>query len=310
MSDFAEMTTAELIDLLFKEEDRVTRQHIEEVVRRGEEAAAPLREILRNEDFWYEGQGGQYWIVVHALAALSAMKDEQSLADLIEMVPHAYFSNHDGAVEVLPAALARFGEKAVEPLIKFISDYQGASRDNPDYSHCRHDFSAALTRIALENAGARDRITDFICNLFADPREDDIVFLSFSAAHPVALDEDRGMNALHTAYQRGAISEAINGRFKEFVELLDDSETNAFNDLETDLFDFYSPEAISERQRERAEMKEEPLYWGIEKSVPTGYAVSQGGNIVRAEKVGRNDPCPCGSGKKYKKCCGAAEGQL
>ena len=25
---------------------------------------------------------------------------------------------------------------------------------------------------------------------------------------------------------------------------------------------------------------------------------------VRVEKkVGRNDPCPCGSGKKYKKCC-------
>ena len=22
---------------------------------------------------------------------------------------------------------------------------------------------------------------------------------------------------------------------------------------------------------------------------------------------GRNDPCPCGSGKKYKKCCGAAK---
>ena len=26
-----------------------------------------------------------------------------------------------------------------------------------------------------------------------------------------------------------------------------------------------------------------------------------------AEKVGRNDPCPCGSGKKYKKCCGASD---
>jgi preprotein translocase subunit SecA len=26
-----------------------------------------------------------------------------------------------------------------------------------------------------------------------------------------------------------------------------------------------------------------------------------------AEKVGRNDPCPCGSGKKYKKCCGASQ---
>lgn len=25
--------------------------------------------------------------------------------------------------------------------------------------------------------------------------------------------------------------------------------------------------------------------------------------VVKEEKIGRNDPCPCGSGKKYKKCC-------
>ena len=25
---------------------------------------------------------------------------------------------------------------------------------------------------------------------------------------------------------------------------------------------------------------------------------------VATEKVGRNDPCPCGSGKKFKNCCG------
>ncbi len=33
----------------------------------------------------------------------------------------------------------------------------------------------------------------------------------------------------------------------------------------------------------------------------------EGGSVVeqrRSDKVGRNDPCPCGSGKKYKKCCG------
>ena len=28
------------------------------------------------------------------------------------------------------------------------------------------------------------------------------------------------------------------------------------------------------------------------------------GTIVKGHKVGRNDPCPCGSGKKYKHCCG------
>jgi preprotein translocase subunit SecA len=27
--------------------------------------------------------------------------------------------------------------------------------------------------------------------------------------------------------------------------------------------------------------------------------------VVKGQKVGRNDPCPCGSGKKYKKCCGS-----
>lgn len=27
--------------------------------------------------------------------------------------------------------------------------------------------------------------------------------------------------------------------------------------------------------------------------------------VVKPPKVGRNDPCPCGSGKKFKKCCGA-----
>ena len=36
---------------------------------------------------------------------------------------------------------------------------------------------------------------------------------------------------------------------------------------------------------------------------------SQGGStkgktVVKGKKVGRNEPCPCGSGKKYKKCCG------
>jgi uncharacterized protein YecA (UPF0149 family) len=36
-----------------------------------------------------------------------------------------------------------------------------------------------------------------------------------------------------------------------------------------------------------------------------GSAVDQPGQpVVKPPKTGRNDPCPCGSGKKYKKCCG------
>ena len=30
----------------------------------------------------------------------------------------------------------------------------------------------------------------------------------------------------------------------------------------------------------------------------------ESGTVIVGKKVGRNDPCPCGSGKKYKFCCG------
>jgi SEC-C motif-containing protein len=43
------------------------------------------------------------------------------------------------------------------------------------------------------------------------------------------------------------------------------------------------------------------------KWVYAGQLEGPGETYVREEpKIGRNDPCPCGSGKKYKKCCGAA----
>jgi preprotein translocase subunit SecA len=46
------------------------------------------------------------------------------------------------------------------------------------------------------------------------------------------------------------------------------------------------------------------------KSVAKGSVENVGGDApakkkpVKVKKIGRNDPCPCGSGKKYKHCCG------
>ena len=37
-----------------------------------------------------------------------------------------------------------------------------------------------------------------------------------------------------------------------------------------------------------------------------GFWRRAGQQPVRSEKIGRNEPCPCGSGRKYKKCCGAS----
>ncbi|MBR2322458.1 MAG: preprotein translocase subunit SecA [Clostridia bacterium] len=47
----------------------------------------------------------------------------------------------------------------------------------------------------------------------------------------------------------------------------------------------------------QAEKKELQQGGGSSENKPTG-------TIVKGKKIGRNDPCPCGSGKKYKNCCG------
>ena len=41
-----------------------------------------------------------------------------------------------------------------------------------------------------------------------------------------------------------------------------------------------------------------------EKALEIVKAYKKSKTVVKGEKIGRNDPCPCGSGKKYKKCCG------
>ena len=56
-------------------------------------------------------------------------------------------------------------------------------------------------------------------------------------------------------------------------------------------------EALEKRKRQQSEMR---LSRGGEES---GQAQQQP-TKREGEKTGRNDPCPCGSGKKYKKCCG------
>ena len=43
----------------------------------------------------------------------------------------------------------------------------------------------------------------------------------------------------------------------------------------------------------------------VEKSLGKGEEKWVNGTLVKGEKIGPNDPCPCGSGKKYKKCCGS-----
>ncbi len=116
----------------------------------------------------------------------------------------------------------------------------------------------------------------------------------------------------------GALSELATGFGMEpvvFTGFLDGINTSLVNEIEL--------ESVNEDTVISAEIDFEKLYWNMhEAKADWLYNLEQWEGILtqdrRSEitkefklskmavssKVGRNDPCPCGSGKKYKKCCG------
>ena len=69
-------------------------------------------------------------------------------------------------------------------------------------------------------------------------------------------------------------------------------------------------ENLPERRQQRFSMTRGPMEDAFSQDQPQAQRPGQGQpaqKTVKREgpKVGRNEPCPCGSGKKYKKCCGA-----
>lgn len=326
MFNYAEMTTAELIELLFKEEDRVTLEHIQEIAARGDEAKPRLLEILNNEDYWYEGQRAEYWIELHTVTILSLMRDPSVLPNLLSLVMDSYFSEQHWITSRWPELLSEFGESAAEPLMNFVRELKGAYRDNFDYSMARSQVAKALALVGMQHQPVRERITEFFCQTVTDPEESDKSFLAQTVLCPIALDRKAGLEAVRQMFHRKIITESAFGKYNDVVRYVSDRRYDLRDDLGDDFLDFYDPEAIAIRQK-RWESKDaiefsendyhraysgaapfplpfERLYASKEISVPAGYVESEAGNIIRREKVGRNDPCSCGSGKKYKKCCG------
>lgn len=100
-----------------------------------------------------------------------------------------------------------------------------------------------------------------------------------------------------------------------FAGFLDGINTSLVNELDMDLLD--------EDTILSSEIEFEKLYWNmLDAKADWLYNLEQWEGILSQDKrieitkqfkqskiavsnkVGRNDPCPCGSGKKYKKCCG------
>ncbi len=113
--------------------------------------------------------------------------------------------------------------------------------------------------------------------------------------HLLGMDALKEGIGLRGYGQRDPLLEYKKEGFNMFQESLERIDENAI----TTLFhvQIEKPEEVElARARRRQEMH---LSHG-----QSGGGATKAKTVVKGEKIGRNAPCPCGSGKKYKKCCG------
>ncbi len=124
--------------------------------------------------------------------------------------------------------------------------------------------------------------------------------------HLDALDELRDASSLMSYAQKNPLVEYKNTASDAFDEMLS-SITEAV--VRTALLVRFQKTVPSRNERERKlttlHLESPGLSVQKKETVTASQAQAANTTIRRdAPKVGRNDPCPCGSGKKYKNCCG------
>mgnify|MGYP002591061740 FL=1 len=123
-------------------------------------------------------------------------------------------------------------------------------------------------------------------------------------------------------------TEVVEGTVKELAEKYDTEVmimTGFLDGINESLKGYENPiETMDEDTKVKIEIDPEKLYYNMVEAKATWlYELPQwdkifdkekkhelyleqkkSGTVIVGKKVGRNDPCPCGSGKKYKFCCG------
>lgn len=318
---YAELPTHELIERLVTEEDRVTLAHIQELAARPD-AIEPLADWLRDETRWRTVRDGEWWALYHAFTILSLTRRPELLETLLQGYRLAHEEDFDWLTEISPAAFAQFGAAAVEPLINFLLKTRALDPELIYTPGLRSQLVTALTRIALEQPAVQPRVAEFVISRFVDPAEHDPAFLGFIAWDALLLDREAALEPLRAAFARHAVDESIGGDYEETIASFVPEDQRADWKYHQDLLRFYEPGEIERRQQrwrhereaeeiraqnQKAKENAHRLGWDVpeEPTTPQGYLSTSLGTVIREEaKVGRNDPCPCGSGKKYKKCCG------
>jgi hypothetical protein len=247
-------------------------------------------------------EDGEMFYIAHLCGEKGETRAYEPLCRLIAEDPDIEAWLGDAVTETLPGILIKIFDGDAEPLIRAIE-----SRKGDEYA--RGSALGALGYLVR----ARGAMSDADMRLYlrklrreATPREDSVFWLNWASTAGALGYED-----LRTDVAMLGKDEFLSPRdftladFQELVELArsePDGLAGFRRDMVAPLDDAIGTiESWAAAGEDAADIDEEldPL--------ELSGAADEGAPYVNPFRdVGRNDPCPCGSGKKYKKCCLAA----
>ncbi len=223
------------------------------------------------------------WTRQHALETLSRLGE----AAQIGIVPLLGLldTDDDDLQDAAPFYYATIGEPALEPLAKLLMD-----ADAEPFT--RAGAGSALAEMGEQHPELRSRIVTLLeqAMLVADNEQ---LTVGLLITNLMDLGAHESLPLIEQAYRddRVDLSVVQMADIEEHFDLprvtpwLKLSQESGFDDEDEDTKDWTEESALY------------PTTDDDEREVQVPY--------VAEVKAGRNDPCPCGSGKKYKKCCGA-----
>lgn len=282
--DYARMSTPELIERICSYQAGVPLELAQAVVARGSEAVPALCEIVSSEEWWRNQDSAA---AIHAMHLLGAIGDPSAASALL--APMERDEPSDFLTENMPGILARLGIEALSVLRRFV--------DDPDQDTIlRSVVYTGLVGMAILQPELRDQVKAIGRELALSCLKERNLFPAGIGLSLAGYRDSTDVELLHQLYHNQLWDDRYFCNWRDIEKTSSRGLTD--HDVEHATRDpmlYFAPAEqarLGELWREyeaSAKLAPDPL---------TPVAAPPG------PKVGRNAPCPCGSGKKYNKCCG------
>lgn len=305
--DLAALTPSALVELLIRDEDRVPRNVIDRCAGCGEEMVEYLRARVDDDFTWRSGvSAGEWWLLLHAAMILGLIASESAGLVLVQLMRRMSLAEDDDLQDWLagywPALFVNKPAATVEAGRALCED-----QTFDWYIRCQ---AADIVVDAATRAGEEtlERKLDWLAARISDDADD----WDFRICETnTLLDFPRGRH--RRLLVNMADREAARAKETRWLGVhisLDDVDA-AFNrkfDIpdwrgREDPWRFYARGNIARRQDRWADEADRGRQDTPDFDDDRFFNASAIPYIRPAENIGRNEPCPCGSSKKYKKCC-------